>query len=63
MEEGKGLVKEYNDNGKLKYELEYLNGEINGKVKEYDYEGKLIFEGEYLDGKQSEGKVYDNKVI
>jgi len=43
---GKG--KEYNYNGKLLFEGEYLNGIKNGKVKEYNKYGKLEFEGEYL---------------
>ena len=43
---GKGFIKEYNDNGKLIFEGEYLNGKRNGKGKEYNKYGKLIFEGE-----------------
>ena len=55
---GKG--KEYNDDGKLKFEGEYLKGERNGKGKEYNY-GKLIFEGEYLNGKRNGiGKEYND---
>ena len=61
-----GLVKEYDNYGKLIFEGEYKNGMIlngkqyinnkiifelkDGKGKEYDYNGKLIFEGEYLNG-------------
>ena len=59
---GNGKVKEYNDNSRLKYEGEYLNGEKNGKGKEYDNNGKLIYEGEFLKG-QKNGKgieYYDN---
>ena len=49
------------NNGKLKYEGEYLNGERNGKGKEYWYDGTLIFEGEYLNGKKLEKpKKYDD---
>ena len=48
--DGKGKVKEYYYDDKLKFEGEYLNGERNGKGKEYDYNGKLRFEGEYLNG-------------
>ena len=48
---GTGIIKEYNESGAIKYEGEYLNGEKNGKGKEYD-EDKLIFEGEYLNGKK-----------
>ena len=55
---GNGKVKEYYDNGKLKFEGEYLNGKKNGKGKEYDRYGKLIYEGEYINGqKKSKGKT------
>ena len=50
MEKDGGKGKEYYDNGKLKFEGEYLNGERNGKGKEYYWNGKLEFEGEYLNG-------------
>ena len=54
------IVKEYNNDGNLQFEGEYLNGKRNGKGKEY-YHGKLIFEGEYLNGKKwnGKGKIYD----
>ena len=54
--------KEYYEDGKLKYEGEYLNGIKNGKGKEYYSNGKLQFEGEYLNGEKN-GKCkeyYDN---
>ena len=65
MKKGNGFIKEYYDNGKIKFEGEYLNGEINGKGKEYyldDYmDNVLKFEGEYLSGKKhGRGKKYDN---
>ena len=37
---GNGKVKEYNENGKLIFEGEYLNGNRNGKGKEYNQNGK-----------------------
>ena len=43
-----GNGKEYRDDGRLKFEGEYLNGKRNGKGKEYRDNGKLLFEGEYL---------------
>ena len=43
-----GKIKEYYDNGLLKFEGEYLKGEKSGKCKDFYYDGKLIFEGEYL---------------
>ena len=60
---GTGKIKEYNDNGKLIFEGEYLNGEKNGKGKEYYDNGKLKFDGEYLKGKQWNGKLYDPENI
>ena len=42
--------KNYYNNGKIRFEGEYLNGERNGKGKEYDWYGNLVFEGEYLNG-------------
>ena len=64
LHNGNGKVKEYNDDGELILEGEYLNGERNGKGKEYRY-GKLRFEGEYLNGKRNgKGKEYfNNKLI
>ena len=49
---GNAKGKEYNYDGKLIYEGEYLNGERNGKGSEYDND-RLIFEGEYFSGKRS----------
>ena len=63
---GNGKVKEYNYEGILLFEGEYLNGLKNGKGKEYDFSGRKIFEGEYLNGvKNGKGKEYDyyNKKI
>ena len=61
LENGKGSVVIYDDDGKLMYEGEYLNGEKNGQGKEYDNSGKLVFEGQYLNGeKNGQGKEYDN---
>ena len=64
-----GLVKEYDDDGKLIFEGEYKNGMIlngkqyinnkiifelkNGKGKEYYKYCNLIFEGEYLNGERN----------
>ena len=61
LKEGKGLEKINDNNGKLKFESEYLNGERNRKGKDY-YDGVLRFEGEYLNGKRNgKGKEYNNK--
>ena len=59
---GNGKVKEYNKEGVLIFDGEYLNGKMNGKGKEYDYKGNLRFEGEYLNGEKiGKGKEYDYK--
>ena len=50
--ESKGKGKEYDYDGDLRYEGEYLNGKRHGKGKEYNYNGELIYEGEYLKGKR-----------
>ena len=43
---GNGKVREYWNNGKLKFEGGYLNGKNNGKGKEYERNGSLIFASE-----------------
>ncbi len=59
---GNGKIREYHENGKIKYEGECLNGEKNRKGKEYYNNGNLKFEGEYLNGlRHGKGKeYYDN---
>ena len=49
-----GKVKEYFENGKIKFEGEYLNGKRSGKAKEYNEQSSLISEGEYLNGIEME---------
>ena len=52
-------MKEYYENGNLKYEGEYINGERYGKGKEYNKNtGELNFEGEYIYNKKIKGKEY-----
>ena len=54
LHNGTGKVKEYEENGELLFEGEYLNGIRNGQGKEYE-EGELIFEGEFKkDGMEEE---------
>ena len=57
-----GKVYEYDYNGTLIFESQYLNGRIDGKGKEYDSNGELIFEGEYFNRKRwnGRGKEYDS---
>ena len=52
--DGNGKVKEYYNDGKLKFEGEYLNGLRNGKGKEYYDDNVIKFEGEYSSGKKME---------
>ena len=61
LKNGTGKVMEYYENGRLKFEGEYLNGKRNGKGKEYECEYySLEFEGEYLNGqKNGKGKEYN----
>ena len=54
---GNGFIKEYNINGCIKFEGEYINEERNGKGKEYQHHKwkKIMivaFEGEYLNLKK-----------
>ena len=56
IKRGKGYMKEYDYEGKIKFEGEYVNGERHGEGKEY-LDGKLIFEGEYLDRERNSNKI------
>ena len=59
-----GYRKEYDENHRLIFEGEFLNGKRNGKGKEYDCLNELIFEGEYLNGKRNgKGKEYGNREL
>ena len=54
LNNGNGTIIEYNEEGKISFEGEYMNEERNGKGKEYDdWDGDLIFEDEYLNGKRN----------
>ena len=58
---GRAKVKEYNFEGDLEFEGEYINGKRSGKCKEYNKEGNIIFEGEYFNGKRWNGKGKEYK--
>ena len=59
LKNGSGYIKEFGILGRLIYEGEYSNGQINGKGKEYDQEGNLEYEGEYKNGiRNGIGKEY-----
>ena len=53
------MGKEYDYDGKLKFEGEYLNDERNGKGKEYYSNGNFKFEREYVYRKRKKGKYYE----
>ena len=55
---GGGCIENYNKNGRLIFEGNYLNGEKNGKGIEYN-NGLKVFEGEYYKGKKWNGIGYD----
>ena len=68
LHNGNGTIKEYYNNGDVKFEGEYLNGKRNGKGKEYIlvycYCHPNIFEGEYLNGlRHGWGKYYDVGIL
>jgi len=53
-------VKSIIDNGKLRFEDEYLNDKKNGKGKEYKPNCELVYDGEYLnDERNGKGKLYN----
>ena len=58
IQNGCGTIKEYDCDGILTFEGEYLYGSKKGNGKEY-ISGRLIFEGEYKYGERYRGKEYD----
>ena len=54
-----GHGKEYNKNGYIKFEGEYLNGKRHGHGKENYKYGHVKFVGDYLYGKKWNGKGFD----
>ncbi len=47
-----GIFKSYHDNGKLKEEVNYIDGKMNGIYKSYHENGQLWEEVNYIDGKK-----------
>ena len=69
LNDGKYEIKEYDEDGDLIFEGEYLYEKRNGKAKEYNKNNSLLFEGIYINGKRNGfGKEYygyykhDNKI-
>ena len=59
MKDGKGIIKEYNENNFYIFKGQYINGERNGKVEEFDNMKKSLFEGNYYNNKRTgKGKEY-----
>ena len=59
IKNGKGYIKEYNNENRLEFEGEYSNGNINGRGKAYYRNGQLNFDGKYLNGLRKKGKEYN----
>ena len=59
---GSGKVKEYDIQGNLEFEGEYLKGKKNGKGIIYYNNGNILYEGYFLnDKKNGKGKEYNSK--
>ena len=57
--DGKGQGREYNYEGELLYEGDFLEGKRhNGKGVEYSDNGELLYKGDYLDGKKKDMQRY-----
>ena len=65
IEDGEGIVKEYDKNNKLIFDGEYKNGLRNGKGKEFYENNELKFDGEYKNGlRNGKGKeFYENEKL
>ena len=61
IKNGKGHIKEYNENRKLIFEGEIINGLREGKGKEYFETGKIYYEGDWKKGqKNGKGIMYND---
>ena len=58
-----GKLKEYYENGNIKGEIDYLNGEKNGNCKVYDDDGKIKTEVEYINGYSIKTKSYKKGIL
>ena len=58
IKDGNGIIKEFYNNGNIKKEIEYINGNSN-KAKEFYSNGKLLYEGGYKDNlREGNGTEY-----
>ena len=60
MKDSRNKGKEYNSEGDLLYEGEFLRNEKDGIGKEYNKKENSVFEGKFISGRRSEGKLYVN---
>jgi len=58
LNEGKWFIKEFNENGELIFEGEYIKGEKNGKGTLYLKSGEIKLESIYLYVQKIKGKEY-----
>ncbi|MBF0486052.1 MAG: hypothetical protein HQL16_06030 [Candidatus Omnitrophica bacterium] len=56
-----GLVKKYNENGKIRLKAHYAKGQLNGRVQLHDGNGNLIYYFDYTNGSPGPRMHYDNK--
>ena len=47
-----GYGKEYNKQGEVKFEGEFINSIRNGYGKEYGINGEIKYEGQFINGKK-----------
>ena len=50
LKNGKGIIKEYDNDGNIIFKGQYLKGIRNGEGIEYDNNKNIIFEGFYKNG-------------
>ncbi|MBT8233603.1 MAG: toxin-antitoxin system YwqK family antitoxin [Saprospiraceae bacterium] len=56
-----GLLKEYDDRGKLHKEITYKNGKQDGIMRYFNEEGEVTLEYVYKDGKKVSGGIVNDK--
>ena len=53
-----GYYKEYYESGEVEWEVNFVDGKLDGKGVVYYESGKVMVEGNYVDGKKEGKKVY-----